>query len=178
MIFICIFSFICSMKNNKRYTLQNALAIMLGDDSEFEGCDNSSDEDPDDPNYTPNNKDMENDESSESDDSESSESNDLDEVPQPNMDPEQQNTTVQRKKQGTEQGKTFSWRKKSFEAPECTFKGPQVTPPDNLLTPLEYFRKFITPEMLELLGEQLICTVYKNLTITTILTPLLKNWKY
>lgn len=34
-------------------------------------------------------------------------------------------------------------------APECTFKGPCVTSPNILLTPLEYFQKFITPEMAE-----------------------------
>lgn len=57
----------------------------------------------------------------------------------------------------TSQGnKTFSWRKKHFETPECTFTGPSVTPPDNLLTPLKYFffRKFIKAEIIELLKEQ------------------------
>lgn len=62
----------------------------MGDDGEFEGCDDSSDEDPEDPNYTPNNKDMEIDESSEGGHSDRSESSDLDEVPHPNMNPGQQ----------------------------------------------------------------------------------------
>uniref|UniRef100_A0A8C4NZ77 PiggyBac transposable element-derived protein domain-containing protein n=1 Tax=Dicentrarchus labrax TaxID=13489 RepID=A0A8C4NZ77_DICLA len=137
------------MKRNEGYTLQDALEIILGDEIEFEGCEDNSDEDLDDPNYTPNNEDMESDESSDCGDSNNSEPNDLDEVPQPN--PGQVNTTVQ----GTEQGKKqFSWRKKPFEAPDCTFQGPNVTPPESLLTPLEYFRKFITPEMLDLLKEQ------------------------
>lgn len=34
-------------------------------DSELEGCEDSSDDDTEDPNYTPNNKDIESDESSE-----------------------------------------------------------------------------------------------------------------
>ncbi len=98
---------------------------------------------------------MESVESSGSGDSDSSESNDLDEVPQLNMNPRQQNTTVQEEEQGSvQEKKLFTWRKKPFEAPDCTFKGESVTPPDILYTPLEYFRKFITTEMLELLMEQ------------------------
>ncbi|XP_036412767.1 piggyBac transposable element-derived protein 3-like [Colossoma macropomum] len=138
------------MNTKNRYSLHDALKIITGDDSEFEGCEDSSDEDPvdpEDPDYTPSNKDMESDESSGSDDSDSSESKDLDDVQQPNMNPSQQNTTIQGKKE-------FSWRKKPFETPECTFKGQSVTPPENLHTPLEYFRKFITQEMLQLLMEQ------------------------
>lgn len=139
------------MQKNKHYTLQDALEAILGDESEFEGCDNSSDEDPDDPLYNPNSQDRESDESSECGDSDSSESSTSDDVPQPNVNSGQQN----QQKQGTVQGKKqYPWRKKPFETPECTFKGPHVTPPDNLLSPLEYFRKFITPEMLELLKEQ------------------------
>lgn len=85
------------MDNKKWYGVQDALAVIQGDDSEFEGCEGSSDEDHEDPDYTPSNKDMENDESSESGDSDCSESGDLDEVPQPKMNPGQQNTTAQEK---------------------------------------------------------------------------------
>ncbi|XP_049906805.1 piggyBac transposable element-derived protein 3-like [Epinephelus moara] len=133
--------------DKKRYSVQDALTFIQGDDSDFERCESSSDDDYEDPDYTPSNKDMENDKSSESSDSDCSESDDLDEVPQPKMNPGQQNTTTQDTKQ-------FSWRKKPFEAPECSFKGESATPPDNLHTPLEYFKKFITAEMLELLKEQ------------------------
>lgn len=80
----------CSMNKIKRYSPQDAMGITLGDDGEFEGCDNSSDEDPEDPNYTPNNKDTGIDESGEGGDSDRSESSDLDEVPHPNMNPGQQ----------------------------------------------------------------------------------------
>ena len=66
--------------DKKRYSVQDALAVIQGDNSE-----SSSDEDLED--YTPSNEDMENDESSES--------SDLDEVPQPKMNPGQQNTTTQ-----------------------------------------------------------------------------------
>lgn len=157
------------MQKNKKYSLQNALKIILGDDSDFEGCDDNSDEDPDDPLYNPDSQDGESDESSECGDSDSSESSTSDDEPQPNVSSREQNknTFVQGKEQenvhghkkGTEEGtvkekKTFSWRKKPFEIPECTFKGPHVTPPENLLSPLEYFRKFITAEMLELLKDQ------------------------
>ena len=69
--------------DKKRYSVQDALAVIQGDNSE-----SSSDEDLED--YTPSNEDMENDESSES--------SDLDEVPQPKMNPGQQNTTTQGKK--------------------------------------------------------------------------------
>lgn len=68
---------------NKRFSVQNALDII------------SSDQDP---NYHPSKTDMKSDDSSGCDDSDRSESNDLDEVPQPNMNPGQQNTIVQRKK--------------------------------------------------------------------------------
>lgn len=133
------------MQKNKHCTLQDALEAIVGDDSEFEECDNSSGEDPDDPLYNPNSQDRESDESSECGDSDSSESSTSDDVPQPNMNSGQQNTsvlekkqeTVQGQKQGTKEGtvqgkKQFSWRKKPFETPECTFKGPHMTPPDNL----------------------------------------------
>uniref|UniRef100_A0A3Q1ESY7 PiggyBac transposable element-derived protein domain-containing protein n=1 Tax=Acanthochromis polyacanthus TaxID=80966 RepID=A0A3Q1ESY7_9TELE len=153
------FYLICSMRKNKRYTFQDALKAILEDDSEFEGCDNRSD---DDPLYNPNSQDGESDESSEFGDSDSSESSTSDDVPQPNVYSGQQNTSVLEKKQGnvhgqkqgTDEGtvqgkKEVSWRKKPFLAPECTFKGPHVTPPDDLLSPLEYFRKFITPEIVQ-----------------------------
>lgn len=67
-----------------------------GDDSQE--CESSSDEDLEDLDYTPSNKDMENDESSDSNDSDCGKSGDLDEVPQPKMNPGQQNTTTQGKK--------------------------------------------------------------------------------
>lgn len=85
-----LFPCICSMNKKKCYSLQDAMGITLGDDGEFERCDDGSDEDPEDPNYTPNNKDMGIDESSEGGDSDRSESSDLDEVPHPNMNPGQQ----------------------------------------------------------------------------------------
>ncbi|KAM7381003.1 hypothetical protein PAMP_004263 [Pampus punctatissimus] len=49
----------------KNYTLHDALEVIMGDDSEFEGCDDSSDVDPDNPLYNPNNQDRESDDSSE-----------------------------------------------------------------------------------------------------------------
>ncbi|KAM7401463.1 hypothetical protein PAMA_005592 [Pampus argenteus] len=52
-----------SMKRNKHYTLHDALEAIMGDDSEFEGCDDSSDEHPDDPLYNPSSQDRESDES-------------------------------------------------------------------------------------------------------------------
>lgn len=51
-------------------------------------------------------------------------------------------------------GQKFSWRKKTFETPETTFKGPCAKPPDEIHTPLEYFKNFITDDMLLLLMEQ------------------------
>lgn len=66
------------MSNKIRYSVQDALEIITtGDDSEFEGCEDSSDGGPEDPNYIPSKDDMESDESGGSGDS--------DEVPQPNM---------------------------------------------------------------------------------------------
>ncbi|RXN32335.1 hypothetical protein ROHU_004670 [Labeo rohita] len=38
----------------KQFDVQNALKIVHGDDSEYEGCDSDSDEDIGDPDYTPN----------------------------------------------------------------------------------------------------------------------------
>lgn len=86
--------------------------VIFGDDSDFERCEHSSDEDPD---YTPSKTDMESDESSGWGHS-GNESNDLDEVTQANVNPEQQNTdqrtnrrigqeTVQGTGKGTGQGK-------------------------------------------------------------------------
>ncbi|XP_010789626.1 piggyBac transposable element-derived protein 3-like [Notothenia coriiceps] len=48
----------------------------------------------------------------------------------------------------------FLWRKKAFETPDHTFKGERVQPPDELPTPLQYFRRFITDEMLVAMMEQ------------------------
>ncbi len=91
----------------KQFDVQN-VQIIQGDDSEYEGCDSDSEEDIDDPDYTPAKKDMEDDESSGSD-SDISGSSDLDlEAARPNTNSGEQNTTSQGKK-------TFSWRKKHFE---------------------------------------------------------------
>uniref|UniRef100_A0A3B4WCX6 PiggyBac transposable element-derived protein 3-like n=1 Tax=Seriola lalandi dorsalis TaxID=1841481 RepID=A0A3B4WCX6_SERLL len=73
------------------------------------------------------------------------------EVSQPREVPQPSTST---KKHLTGQENKFSWRKKPFEAPDCTFKGESVTPPDELPTPLQYFRRFITEEMIESLMEQ------------------------
>uniref|UniRef100_A0A3P9CGC1 PiggyBac transposable element-derived protein domain-containing protein n=1 Tax=Maylandia zebra TaxID=106582 RepID=A0A3P9CGC1_9CICH len=45
-------------------------------------------------------------------------------------------------------------KKEMFETPETTFKGPCAKPPDEIHTPLEYFKNFITDDMLLLLMEQ------------------------
>lgn len=65
----------------KQYNIQDALKI-TGTDGEFEGCEDSSCEDPQDPDYTSSSKDME------SDDLDSSESTDFDDVPQPPLEKE------------------------------------------------------------------------------------------
>uniref|UniRef100_A0A3B4WCQ9 PiggyBac transposable element-derived protein 3-like n=1 Tax=Seriola lalandi dorsalis TaxID=1841481 RepID=A0A3B4WCQ9_SERLL len=110
--------------------------IQNGDESEIEGFGGtSSDEDDpvEDPDYTPLNQESKG------------------EVSQPREVPQPSTST---KKHLTGQENKFSWRKKPFEAPDCTFKGESVTPPDELPTPLQYFRRFITEEMIESLMEQ------------------------
>lgn len=77
------FYLFCSMQKKKRYTLHDALEAIVGDDSEFEGCDDSSDEDPDHPLYNRNSQDRERDESSECGDLDRSESSTSNDVPQP-----------------------------------------------------------------------------------------------
>ncbi|XP_034542073.1 piggyBac transposable element-derived protein 3-like [Notolabrus celidotus] len=155
------------MDKKKQYSLQDALKIITGDDSDFEGCEDSSDEDPDDPDYTPNKKEIETEESSCSSDSDSGESSDLDEQ-QPSVNPRQQATTVQRKEK--EEKKTFSWRQKSFETPDCPFKGEDASLPDTLHTPLEYFRKFrgSVDARVEKDGKVAIVKWYDNKSVTLI----------
>ncbi|MEQ2315741.1 hypothetical protein AMECASPLE_025574 [Ameca splendens] len=64
--------------------------MFIGEDSEYEGCESSSYEDPEDPNYIPS-KDMESEESSGSSGSDRFDSNDFDAEPQiSQMNPEQQ----------------------------------------------------------------------------------------
>lgn len=93
--------FFCENNMNrfrKQFDVQNVLKIIQGDDSEYEGCDSDSEEDIDDPDYTPAKKDMEDDESSGSD-SDISGSSDLDlEAARPNTNSGEQNTTSQGKK--------------------------------------------------------------------------------
>lgn len=102
----------------KRSSLQDAMGITLGDDADFEGCDNSSDKDPEDPNYTPNDKDMGIDESSEGDDSDRSESSDLDEVPHPKMNPGQQTQlSKDENKELCEEKKTIFLEKETVWSP-------------------------------------------------------------
>uniref|UniRef100_A0A673C3E2 PiggyBac transposable element-derived protein domain-containing protein n=1 Tax=Sphaeramia orbicularis TaxID=375764 RepID=A0A673C3E2_9TELE len=104
--------------------------IQNGDESEIEGFgDTSSDEDDPvgDPDYTPLNQESKG------------------EVSQPGEAP-QPSTSTNKHPLGQEK---FTWRKKPFEAPDCTFKGESVIPPDVLPTPLQYFRRFITEEMIE-----------------------------
>ncbi|XP_029981810.1 piggyBac transposable element-derived protein 3-like [Sphaeramia orbicularis] len=67
------------------------------------------------------------------------------EVSQPGEAP-QPSTSTNKHPLGQEK---FTWRKKPSEAPDCTFKGESVIPPDVLPTPLQYFRRFITEEMIE-----------------------------
>lgn len=86
------FYLICSMQKTKRYTLHDALEAIVGDDSEFEGCDDSSDEDSDHPLYNRNSQDRERDESSEWGDYDRSESSTSNDVPQPNVNSGQQKT--------------------------------------------------------------------------------------
>lgn len=70
------------MDKKKKYSVQDALEFITAEDSEYEGCESSSDEDSEDPNYIPH-KDVESDESSESSDSDSCDSSDLETEPQP-----------------------------------------------------------------------------------------------
>lgn len=134
------------MDKKKKYSVQDALEFITAEDSEYEGCESSSDEDSEDPNYIPH-KDVESDESSESSDSDSCDSSDLETEPHSShMDTGQPKAAIK--------GQKFSWRKKMFETPETTFKGPCAKPPDEIHTPLEYFKNFITDDMLLLLMEQ------------------------
>ncbi|MED6279307.1 hypothetical protein CHARACLAT_033117 [Characodon lateralis] len=67
-------------------------------------------------------------------DSDAFDSSDLDAEPQiSQMNPGQQKAAIK--------GQNISWRKKTFEPPECTSKGP-CAKPDQIHTPLEYFRKY------------------------------------
>lgn len=95
------------MEKKKKYSLQDALAVIQGSDSESEGCEDSSDDDPEDPDIY-STKDLWDDESSESGDSDLAESPDLDEAPQPSITPGQKSPSPNEKRQ-------FSWRKKPFE---------------------------------------------------------------
>uniref|UniRef100_A0A3P9CH39 PiggyBac transposable element-derived protein domain-containing protein n=1 Tax=Maylandia zebra TaxID=106582 RepID=A0A3P9CH39_9CICH len=56
--------------------------------------------------------------------------------------------------QGSYQRTKILLEKEMFETPETTFKGPCAKPPDEIHTPLEYFKNFITDDMLLLLMEQ------------------------
>ncbi|XP_042341014.1 uncharacterized protein LOC121942011 [Plectropomus leopardus] len=51
------------INKQKWYSAQDALQIITGEGSDFDGCETSSDKDPEDPDYTPSKKEMENDES-------------------------------------------------------------------------------------------------------------------
>uniref|UniRef100_A0A3Q4GCX2 PiggyBac transposable element-derived protein domain-containing protein n=1 Tax=Neolamprologus brichardi TaxID=32507 RepID=A0A3Q4GCX2_NEOBR len=85
--------------------------------------------------------------SSESSDSDSCDSSDLETEPHSShMDTGQPKAAIK--------GQKFSWRKKTLETPDTTFKGPCAKPPDEIHTPLEYFKNFITDDMLLLLMEQ------------------------
>lgn len=143
------------MNREKKWDLNKHSQLILdmiqnGDESEIEGFGGtSSDEDDlaEDPDYAPLNQ-----ESSESEcESEGDIPQPEGEVSQPKEVPQPSTST---KKHPTGQKNMFSWRKKPFEAPDCTFKGESVTPPDELPTPLQYFRRFITKEMIESLMEQ------------------------
>lgn len=125
--------------------------IQNGDESEIEGFGGTSSDEDDpvgDPGYTPLNQ-----ESSESECESDREvpqpvgeiSQPEGEVSQPGEIP-QPSTSTNKHPLGQEK---FTWRKKPFEAPDCTFKGENVISPDMLPSPLQYFRRFITEEMIE-----------------------------
>ena len=44
--------------------------------------------------------------------------------------------------------KIYTWTKETFLAPNTTFSGDQPQAPDEIASPLQYFRKFISDEML------------------------------
>jgi hypothetical protein len=60
------------------------------------------------------------------------------------------------KKGETKTKPKYRWRKKNFEAPQCQFQGGMVEPTDPTgitETPLLYFKRFVTKEMIELIVE-------------------------
>ena len=52
--------------------------------------------------------------------------------------------------------KQYHWKTKPFQTPDITFSGPTTDPPPSmdLSTPLEYFQRFVTDEMLDHVVEQ------------------------
>uniref|UniRef100_A0A3P9CGN5 PiggyBac transposable element-derived protein domain-containing protein n=1 Tax=Maylandia zebra TaxID=106582 RepID=A0A3P9CGN5_9CICH len=121
------------MDKKKKYSVQDALEFITAEDSEYEGCESTSDEDSEDPNYIPH-KDVESDESSESSDSDSCDSSDLETEPHSShMDTGQPKAAIK--------GQKFSWRKKCSKPLRPHSRDP-------------YFKNFITDDMLLLLMEQ------------------------
>uniref|UniRef100_A0A3B4EUD9 PiggyBac transposable element-derived protein domain-containing protein n=1 Tax=Pundamilia nyererei TaxID=303518 RepID=A0A3B4EUD9_9CICH len=92
------------MNKRKKNSVQDALEFITAEDSEYEGCESSSDEDSGDPNYIPH-KDVESDESSDSDSCDSSDSE---------TEPHSSHILTGQPKAAIK-GQKFSWRKKMFE---------------------------------------------------------------
>jgi len=59
--------------------------------------------------------------------------------------------------------KEYAWRKGTFNSPDAVFTGEFPQPPDGICNPLEYFRQFVSTDMLTLLVENTnLYSVQKN----------------
>ncbi|KAK6165192.1 hypothetical protein SNE40_023576 [Patella caerulea] len=132
------------MSRRSNLTVKDVLRVLDTDDSDFDGCEPESGDDDEDE-FIAIAGAADSQESSSSDDD--SDFNTDDDLPLAGMVPQQQK---KRKKSD------YLWRTKDFDPPDTTFKGDQVTYPANfdIPTPYEYFRTFITDDMLELCVEQ------------------------
>ncbi|KAK6180214.1 hypothetical protein SNE40_012406 [Patella caerulea] len=132
------------MSRRSNLTVKDVLRVLDTDDSDFDGCEPESGDDDED-GFIAIAGAADSPESSSSDDD--SDFNTDDDLALAGMVPQQQK---KRKKSD------YLWRTKDFDPPDTTFKGDQVTYPANfdIPTPYEYFRTFITDDMLELCVEQ------------------------
>ncbi|CAK8678001.1 unnamed protein product [Clavelina lepadiformis] len=66
-------------------------------------------------------------------------------------------TDAEEDQTNTQQKKKYRWRKKPYTFPDVSFKGEFSTPPDEIPTPLQYFKLFLNDDCMAYIAEQTNC---------------------
>lgn len=148
--------------SRKKFSVEDVLQFLdNGEDSEVEALADDSDDNDDDEDYQPGTMQDESESDNEQDDGATDDEDSEDDTPQANGLPAKQKKKAPATARGAPEH--YTWRKCQYDAPDSEFTGDPMEDPLQVDTPLEYFRKFIDDDMIELLVSMTnIYSVQKN----------------